>query len=44
MTAIYLWYLYIPYYAPESWVWLLLTGSAVYGIAIGCYMSVDYAL
>jgi hypothetical protein len=43
MALVYGWYLTIPWLAKEP-IHLLVCGSLIYGIAIGCYISVDYAL
>ncbi|CAD7928935.1 unnamed protein product [Amoebophrya sp. A25] len=44
MALCYMWYLAIPYLPQFSTLQTLLLGSCIYGIAAGCYMSVDYAL
>ncbi|CAD7941099.1 unnamed protein product [Amoebophrya sp. A120] len=44
MALCYFWYLLIPYLPRIGSLHLLLLGSCIYGIAAGCYMSVDYAL
>ena len=46
MSSTYAWYLAIPWFTPPGQESLkpLLFGSCIYGLAAGCYMSVDYAL
>eukprot|EP00392_Amoebophrya_sp_AT5.2_P017361 g17705.t1 len=44
MAVCYFSFLAIPFVPATSSLHLLLLGSCIYGIAAGCYMSVDYAL